>query len=119
MVAPSQVAQQYADRLVAADIRATCDPTRAFPPVVVFEPPRSTDLDVFCGGGTARMSCVVLARGGPGNGDEWVQLDAMLADVLAAGVVPVESVDATDVDVDGAPAVPAYRLWWTEEVSWI
>lgn len=116
---PVDTAEGYAAGLTAKGIRATADPTRAVPPCVLFEPPRRAVLDVMCGSGTAQMSAVLLARGGPGNNSEWHQLDVFLGQVLAAGVVPVEDVELVELDVDGVPASPGYRISWTETVSWI
>jgi hypothetical protein len=114
---PADVADGYAQQLTAAGIRATCDPGLAVPPCVLFEPPQTVRMDVYCGG-SARMTCVVVARGGPSNRSEWQQLDALLSQVLAADVLPVTDVDLVSLDIDGAPGAPAYRLTWDEVVSW-
>lgn len=119
MPTPLAVAADYADRLVAAGIRATTDPTRLVPPVVLFTPPTTVDMDINCGG-TARFRAVVAAGGGPASGEAWRSLEAMLAKVLAADVIPVEEIAFGYYDVgDGTPSPPVYELTWAEPVDWI
>lgn len=105
-------ALELADKLNAAGITATVDPRAATPPCVLIPPPERT-YDVGCGY-TARWQLVAMVPG-PANADAHKAVDAMV-DAVADVLVVEHAVSIAYLLSPDAPALPAYRIEFSEGV---
>lgn len=105
--------QQIADKIAAEGVAATCDPRGATPPCVLVEYP-NLRFDVGCGA-TGEWSAVAIAPG-TANLDA---VDALMPLVAAcAAALPVERADKVQYMISAdSPAVPAYRITFTQGVD--
>lgn len=105
-----EVGQAIADKLIAAEIDATCDPRSATPPCVLVTPPQMT-FDHLCGG-TGLWSLFALSPT-TANIDAWKVLDDLLSKVDS--VFPIERADFVAYSLSpGNPPIPAFRIQITE-----
>lgn len=105
-------ANQLAQLLQAADIRAVADPRSAHVPCVLIPPPtRTYDLAV---GYSVTWRLVCLAPG-PGSADSWTELD-QLADAVLDVLEPSDTtVTPGSYQLPSASEPhPAFTITWTE-----
>jgi len=110
-----KAAAGYATQLAGQNIRASAEPRNLNPPCVLFTPPTRVELHDYCSAAVQMRALLIVP--GPGIGDAWKQADELLADVLAADVMPVEEIMLTQWGQADSP-LPAYELTWTETVSY-
>ena len=108
-------AEGYATQLAAKNIRASAEPRNLNPPCVLFTPPQQVLLHDYCSAAVQMRALLIVP--GPGIGDAWRQADDLLADVLAADVMPVEEITLTQWGSSDNP-LPAYELGWTETLTY-
>lgn len=106
----TDAAQVIVDKLVAAGVRATTDPSALNPPAVLVPPPRR-NYDLACGYSAVWGLRAVAPAPTGGDHVAWAQLDDLLDTI--AGVCPVETAIPYGYPV-GTRLLPSYLVTFTE-----